>query len=134
MEKAKQPSITCPKCGWTSYNASDIKYRYCGNCHQYHEFLFVEEGDGQKMDNRIMKYAEEYYSLDQIQKLLEDPIGKFNAFFKLISEAITQKEKDIDKCKKNIQDYSKEINELSNFKNKLDMLRDRLNKGGSDGK
>jgi len=30
-------SITCPKCGRTSYNAQDITQRYCGNCHQYHD-------------------------------------------------------------------------------------------------
>lgn len=28
-----QPSITCPRCGKTSYNANDIKELYCGFCH-----------------------------------------------------------------------------------------------------
>lgn len=26
-------SITCPHCGWTSYNKNDIREGYCGNCH-----------------------------------------------------------------------------------------------------
>lgn len=30
-------SITCPKCGLRSFNVNDIIFRYCGNCHQFHE-------------------------------------------------------------------------------------------------
>jgi len=30
-------SIKCPQCGVTSYNPNDVKNRYCGNCHQFHE-------------------------------------------------------------------------------------------------
>ena len=33
------PSITCPQCGAVSYNAHDIAHRYCGRCHQFHEFF-----------------------------------------------------------------------------------------------
>ena len=33
----KQPSITCPHCGKTSYHPEDIKYRYCGACYRFHE-------------------------------------------------------------------------------------------------
>jgi ribosomal protein S27AE len=29
----KQPSFTCPHCGRTSWNANDIRERYCGACH-----------------------------------------------------------------------------------------------------
>lgn len=29
-------SITCPRCGLTSYNASDVSSQYCGNCHEFH--------------------------------------------------------------------------------------------------
>lgn len=28
-------SITCPRCGWVSYNANDIRERYCGHCHVF---------------------------------------------------------------------------------------------------
>jgi hypothetical protein len=29
--------ITCPQCGMTSHNPNDVAYRYCGNCHQFHD-------------------------------------------------------------------------------------------------
>lgn len=35
-------SITCPQCGLTSYNPNDIRERYCGRCHQWHEQMGVE--------------------------------------------------------------------------------------------
>jgi ribosomal protein L37E len=31
----QQPSITCPRCGMTSYNPNDIREGYCGNCHDW---------------------------------------------------------------------------------------------------
>lgn len=34
------PSITCPRCGRTSFNTHDIAERYCGACHR-----FYDEGD-----------------------------------------------------------------------------------------
>lgn len=33
------PHIRCPKCGMVSYNPNDIRERYCGNCHAFHETL-----------------------------------------------------------------------------------------------
>jgi ribosomal protein L37E len=33
----RYPSFTCPRCGMTSYNPNDIRYRYCGNCHAFTE-------------------------------------------------------------------------------------------------
>jgi len=30
-------SITCPRCGRTSFNPNDIEQRYCGNCHRFHD-------------------------------------------------------------------------------------------------
>jgi ribosomal protein L37E len=29
------PSITCPRCGATSYHPEDIALGYCGRCHDY---------------------------------------------------------------------------------------------------
>jgi hypothetical protein len=29
------PSITCPVCGMTSYNPTDVAEGYCGNCHDW---------------------------------------------------------------------------------------------------
>lgn len=30
-------SYKCPRCGMRSFNANDLKHRYCGNCHQFEE-------------------------------------------------------------------------------------------------
>ncbi len=30
-------SITCHRCGLTSYNQRDIEHRYCGECHRFHD-------------------------------------------------------------------------------------------------
>ena len=35
----EQPSIKCPKCGMVSYNPTDVRQKYCGNCHTFHEGL-----------------------------------------------------------------------------------------------
>jgi hypothetical protein len=32
---ARVEGFTCPDCGMTSRNPEDIRYRYCGSCHQY---------------------------------------------------------------------------------------------------
>lgn len=31
----REQSITCPRCGRTSYHPKDVEYGYCGNCHDY---------------------------------------------------------------------------------------------------
>jgi hypothetical protein len=31
--------ITCLVCGMTSWNPNDVKYKYCGNCHQFHDIM-----------------------------------------------------------------------------------------------
>lgn len=33
--KAGYPSITCPRCGMTSWNGTDIEQGYCGHCHDW---------------------------------------------------------------------------------------------------
>jgi hypothetical protein len=30
-------AITCPRCGRTSHNPNDVRERYCGFCHAFHE-------------------------------------------------------------------------------------------------
>jgi protein-arginine kinase activator protein McsA len=35
----EEHSITCPQCGMTSHNPNDVRARYCGNCHQYHDTM-----------------------------------------------------------------------------------------------
>jgi len=34
---AQVPSIQCPRCHWRSFNPNDIRERYCGHCHMFHE-------------------------------------------------------------------------------------------------
>ncbi|HEV7405194.1 MAG TPA: hypothetical protein VGO11_19780 [Chthoniobacteraceae bacterium] len=34
-----EPSIECPRCHRVSYSPDDIRHRYCGACHEFHEFL-----------------------------------------------------------------------------------------------
>lgn len=33
---SQTPSITCPWCRMKSYNATDIRYKYCSNCAAFH--------------------------------------------------------------------------------------------------
>lgn len=35
-------SITCLLCGRTSYHPDDVKHKYCGHCHIFHEDLEQE--------------------------------------------------------------------------------------------
>ena len=30
-------TITCHICGLTSHNLHDVRFRYCGNCHRFHD-------------------------------------------------------------------------------------------------
>lgn len=36
-QRATRPSITCPRCGFTSYHPRDIAERYCGMCHEFRD-------------------------------------------------------------------------------------------------
>jgi ribosomal protein L37E len=40
----EQPSITCPRCGRTSYNPNDIREGYCGFCHDWTQKGHIHEG------------------------------------------------------------------------------------------
>jgi hypothetical protein len=39
-------SITCRLCGLTSHNPNDIRERYCGRCHIFHDDLRNAPGTG----------------------------------------------------------------------------------------
>jgi hypothetical protein len=32
-------AIKCLMCGMTSYHPMDVKEKYCGNCHQFHNIM-----------------------------------------------------------------------------------------------
>lgn len=42
QRKEDFPSITCPRCGWTSYNPGDIEHRYCGHCNNFHDQMSLD--------------------------------------------------------------------------------------------
>jgi hypothetical protein len=58
-------AILCKICGFKSYNPEDIKYEYCGKCHQYHDLLEKSK----KRKRRIRRLRKKYVSVE--------PIGKF---------------------------------------------------------
>jgi hypothetical protein len=37
VKRGEPPSITCPRCGRTSYHPKDISEKYCGACHLFHD-------------------------------------------------------------------------------------------------
>jgi hypothetical protein len=45
------PSITCSKCKMVSYHTEDIKHKYCGNCHDWHEFM---NGEAEKRAKEVL--------------------------------------------------------------------------------
>jgi len=36
-----RPSIVCPTCFTESFNSTDIKERYCGHCHKFHDEMEI---------------------------------------------------------------------------------------------
>ena len=38
---ANGKSITCKRCGFVSHNWNDVKNRYCGHCHIFHDKPWV---------------------------------------------------------------------------------------------
>ena len=37
LDTGEGRAIRCNVCGMTSYNANDVRERYCGRCHVFHE-------------------------------------------------------------------------------------------------
>jgi hypothetical protein len=37
VNPVQQPYIVCPKCGMVSHNPNDVRERYCGRCHAFHD-------------------------------------------------------------------------------------------------
>jgi len=35
-ERGNSISITCHTCNMTSFSRGDIRHKYCGKCHKYH--------------------------------------------------------------------------------------------------
>ena len=47
-------AIRCLMCGKVSYNKTDVRERYCGNCCQFHDLL-VFERPGKKKEREAKK-------------------------------------------------------------------------------
>lgn len=43
IKDGEPEAIKCLICNRTSYNINDVKYKFCGNCNQYHNILKMEE-------------------------------------------------------------------------------------------
>jgi ribosomal protein L37E len=43
-------AIRCLLCGTTSYNPNDIRHRYCGFCHVFHEDVNTYQGGANHED------------------------------------------------------------------------------------
>ena len=50
-------AIRCLICGKVSYNSTDVREKYCGNCHQFHDLLGFERPGKRK--ERIDKAGKE---------------------------------------------------------------------------
>ena len=51
----REETFTCPDCGWISANLEDVRFRYCGNCHE-----FKGETDWQELASRTPEQEEEF--------------------------------------------------------------------------
>ncbi len=56
IDKEGVPGIKCLKRGLTSYNPKDIAFKYCGNCHTFHDDPVISYGSSGKSM---------YYKLDR---------------------------------------------------------------------
>lgn len=41
----EEPKIKCPFCGMTSWNPNDVRWKYCGNCHNFHDRIIENEAE-----------------------------------------------------------------------------------------
>lgn len=55
-------TITCPRCARTSHNPNDVRERYCGGCHRYHD-------DAANEDDLRALSAELDCTVDEARKL-----------------------------------------------------------------
>ncbi len=59
-------SVTCPECKKTSFHPEDVKQKYCGNCHEFHDFLKMKKT---LIPEDKISYTDAWHQLsDQIAK------------------------------------------------------------------
>lgn len=60
------PSITCPACGRTSHHPNDVRERYCGACHAWHDdHQVTTEIAGVDRVSPILEYGEALTYVDE---------------------------------------------------------------------
>lgn len=42
-DRPEPESITCPQCGRTSFHPVDVRERYCGACHRFHDQMLCPQ-------------------------------------------------------------------------------------------
>ena len=52
---SSQPSITCPFCKRVSYHPEDVRHRYCGACHRFHDDELPNRGTSRPDDTYCSK-------------------------------------------------------------------------------
>lgn len=55
MWKGKVDHVECPKCGRISYNKTDIKNKYCGACHEFHDLRSEVEDQRSNIEDQRSK-------------------------------------------------------------------------------
>lgn len=69
---AAEPSITCPVCGKTSHNPTDIRTGYCGACHDWTGVITLREAE----PDRPMCYDRQGHPITMARwAWLRDPRG-----------------------------------------------------------
>jgi hypothetical protein len=85
-------SIRCPKCGRVSYNAGDIRERYCGNCHEFHDQMAQPGGERLR---RVLRVGD---TLALFPVLKDWPTEELQALVLDAEVFMTQAHADIDKA------------------------------------
>lgn len=119
-------SVTCPKCGWTSFNPNDITRSYCGHCHQFHD-IPVEGGDapGTSLTPESSKAAPTVQparaagEIARLRKELLEAKHKNYTDYREYVGLLSQNEslrRQVDELKRQVSDLLREINELEHRK------------------
>ena len=73
--RTNQESITCLVCGMTSYHPTDVAQKYCANCHQWHQFMALEQARLEKRMQKIALSLEEAHALLNTLRTVQMNLG-----------------------------------------------------------
>jgi hypothetical protein len=85
------PSITCPQCGWISYNFNDIKEKYCGHCHLFHGVMGMSYKNTPKPElmGRIINHLQSVATLAVEAQSMEPGSEAFEEQVSLMQHDVT---------------------------------------------